>query len=58
LNDFDLILLVNFIETNDNDAEQTIADLSYFIHLPNVTHIEFGSIFNKFQWKDIQLILQ
>jgi hypothetical protein len=53
-----MIILVNFIGTNDNDIEQTISDLSYFVHLPNVTHIEFGQTLNIFQWKDIQCILQ
>jgi hypothetical protein len=56
---FNFILLVNFRATNDNDdARESVNCLSQFVHLPNITAIEFGSTLNMYRWKHIQFILQ
>ncbi|CAF1427415.1 unnamed protein product [Rotaria sordida] len=54
-----LFNIVNFRETNDNNRAQHIAiDLSNFVYLSNVIHLEFRSTFPVSRWKDIQFILQ
>ncbi len=56
---FNFILLVNFRATNDDDdARESVTCLSQFVHLPNITAIEFGSTLNMYRWKHIQFILQ
>ncbi|CAF3809115.1 unnamed protein product, partial [Rotaria sp. Silwood1] len=54
-----LIFLVNFQRATDdkNNAQENLNYLSCFIHLPNVTKIEFQSTFDINRWKDIELIL-
>ncbi|CAF3362885.1 unnamed protein product [Rotaria sp. Silwood1] len=40
------IYLVNFRQTDDDDnddAQENVTYLSYFVHLPNITQIEFGT---------------
>ncbi|CAF1192751.1 unnamed protein product [Rotaria sp. Silwood1] len=41
-----------------NDAEDNVISLSYFVHLSNITNIEFTPNFHISRWKDIQFILQ
>ncbi|CAF4953276.1 unnamed protein product [Rotaria sp. Silwood1] len=51
--------IVNFQRATDdkNNAQENLNYLSCFIHLPNVTKIEFQSTFDINRWKDIELIL-
>ncbi len=49
---------MNLRETTDDNAQQNLTYLSRFVHLPNVTKIEFGSTYDVDQWKDIQCILK
>lgn len=53
-----LFLLVNFHESSDSDVQESVNCLPYFVHLPNLIEIEFGSSFNKYRWKHVQFILQ
>ncbi|CAF1509191.1 unnamed protein product [Rotaria sordida] len=42
----------------NNNTEQYLTYLSCFVHLPNVTKLEFRLTFHVNRWKDIQFILQ
>ncbi|CAF5036097.1 unnamed protein product [Rotaria sp. Silwood1] len=55
-----LLNTVIFRQTTDDDdnAQQNVTYLSYFVHLPNITELEFGSEFCIYQCKSIQFILQ
>ncbi|CAF0975909.1 unnamed protein product, partial [Rotaria sordida] len=55
---FNIILLLNFHQISDDDAQEDIIYLSNFVHLPTIVQIEFGSSFNTYRWKHAQLILQ
>ncbi|CAF4931295.1 unnamed protein product, partial [Rotaria sp. Silwood1] len=49
----------NFLETNNNsDAQQSVNCLSHFVHLSNITQIEFLLSFGTSRCQDIQFILQ
>ncbi|CAF4176655.1 unnamed protein product [Rotaria sordida] len=43
---------------SNNNTEQYLTYLSCFVHLPNVTKLEFRLTFHVNRWKDIQFILQ
>ncbi|CAF5104099.1 unnamed protein product, partial [Rotaria sp. Silwood1] len=47
-------------QTTDDDAnaQQNVTYLSYFVHIPNITELEFASEFCIYQCKSIQFILQ
>ncbi|CAF1487962.1 unnamed protein product [Rotaria sordida] len=45
-------------EVRNNNTEQYLTYLSCFVHLPNVTKLEFRLTFHVNRWKDIQFILQ
>ncbi|CAF4918817.1 unnamed protein product [Rotaria sp. Silwood1] len=51
---------VIFRQTTDDDAnaQQNVTYLSYFVHIPNITELEFASEFCIYQCKSIQFILQ
>jgi hypothetical protein len=55
---FNIILLVNFHQISDDDAQETVTCLSNLVYLPNITDIEFGSSFNTYRWKHVQYILK
>ncbi|CAF3856820.1 unnamed protein product, partial [Rotaria sp. Silwood1] len=39
-------------------VQESVDCFSHFVHLPNVTQIEFRSAFGTTQWRNIQYILQ
>ncbi|CAF2783699.1 unnamed protein product [Rotaria sp. Silwood2] len=47
-------ICLNFRRTNDDDD---VISLSHFVHLHNITRIEFAPNFHISRWKDIQFIL-
>ncbi|CAF4262287.1 unnamed protein product, partial [Rotaria sordida] len=46
---FNIILLLNFHQISDDDAQEDIIYLSNFVHLPTIVQIEFGSSFNTYR---------
>ncbi|CAF4031151.1 unnamed protein product, partial [Rotaria sordida] len=53
-----LLNIVNFGETNNDDARESVTYLSRFVDLVNITKIEFGLSFNINRWKHVQFILE
>ena len=53
-----MIVLVSSNESSDIDAQDTVIDLSRFVHLPTLTTIGMGSTFDVSRWKEVQFILQ
>ncbi|CAF2104816.1 unnamed protein product [Rotaria magnacalcarata] len=44
--------------TNDNNAQENLSYLSKFVHLTNITTLEFPSAFHVSRWKDTEFILK
>ncbi|CAF2684095.1 unnamed protein product [Rotaria sp. Silwood2] len=55
-----LLNIFKFRQTNDdnNDVQERLSYLSQFVHLLNITKIQFGTNYDISRWKDIQFILQ